>query len=930
MQATSPDTTQVGDLVLCVSWHGTPNATGSVLSLRQGENWTQVFNFFHNDAPNQGAFAVAWKLAQQPGAQVYQAFDTTSPHTDCRTALRVYEQGTFDLDLPASPALADIITKANADLLFSQHTGLSVQAYSASAPLQNVAETGIHGTILPNGETMRFGKVDDPIGQPRKAFLCQVHSGDPLTSGGRRVEILQNPAVLQWGKTYWAAFSVFIHDWGTLTGADDALFGCQVHTGSAETVGGPSISLIDEQSVDGRSFQVKARWSPGPAGQFAANAVVTRYSLLPIPFGQWVNFVYKFRHSDTNGLLQVWMNGSMIADHQAPLGYNTGFDDYAKFGYYNFGTMNSTPRKVLVRGVHVIHDPTGNTYTLAQMQGLLDQPGIRSSVPTTFISGSTAPNPGVVTDLNSVRDYLIEAIGGWWNLSGDVNVLPGAPSGFSNLIETIQPGWLELAIASQAASGVSSVDPGAFTDNVDSTVTAGTIAATLAIRGSLSQRSGRVGFVELEVPVDPFRKVMLSHVELEAPDPGGPRRAIIGQADLIVPDYSFPSKIGFLFHRFWSRYRYRANNPGEVTTRQARVGHVELEVPEATRRSRVSWAELEMPSPPSGTLALGRTTDTPTTIAQFEAWLGRPQNYISVWPARSSWAQMSGYNFSAYTSWLDANPSRFLNIAIAMLPSPNGAWFLDQVANGLPEAEACFRSTARNIRDTARNRPHQIRIGWEYNGNWYPWRMRDSNNNLIPRNANFFVPAFRKIHDWMIDEVPNNQWRFANCFTTAFHVAYGTPENFLNTTWPGDSYVDEIGMDFYDRAQAGLPGYPIPAGANASTILSRQTQAVAWTKERIDIVNTFAKAHGNKPLSFDEWGVNKNSNGPNPNFGSGGGDNPLYIQMMYNVFTDPDYRVAAHSYLDGDPGSELIKISPPQGTVNFPNAQALFKQLFGG
>jgi hypothetical protein len=102
--------------------------------------------------------------------------------------------------------------------------------------------------------------------------------------------------------------------------------------------------------------------------------VSVKYAEHPIPFGRWVDFVLKFKHNTTgNGFLQVWMDGNLIANHQGSLGYSTGYKDYAKFGYYNWSAsaMNGTARKVLLRSPTIVRDPTGQTYSLAQIRALL-------------------------------------------------------------------------------------------------------------------------------------------------------------------------------------------------------------------------------------------------------------------------------------------------------------------------------------------------------------------------------------------------------------------------------------------------------------------------------------------------------------------------------------------------------------------------------
>ena len=287
-------------------------------------------------------------------------------------------------------ASSDIITRASADIPFAQQGGYNVQVINNYTSAPSLPESGIHGTTLPNGETLRFGKVADPTDSIRKALAFQVHTSDPLTSSGKRSELSVTPNI-EMNKVYWIAFSAYVYDWGTLTTADDALFGTQVHTGDNDAkVGGPSLALVTTQT--GRKFQVYSRYSESstPSG---SNSVSVRHTEYDIPFGRWADFVFKFKHNTSgNGLLQAWMDGQMIANYTGSLGFNTGMADYAKFGYYNWSgtSMNSTARKVLLRSPTIVADPTGSKYSQEQLRALV-------SAGSSSTSGSIADTGGTTT-----------------------------------------------------------------------------------------------------------------------------------------------------------------------------------------------------------------------------------------------------------------------------------------------------------------------------------------------------------------------------------------------------------------------------------------------------------------------------------------------------------------------------------------------------
>jgi len=299
---------------------------------------------------------------------------------------------------PSAIAPADIIMRASADIPFSQQSGYVVTVINTGTQAPQVPESGIHGTTLPNGETLRFGKMSDPTNSTRKALAFTVRNSDPTTSNGKRTELSLSPNI-EMNKVYWIAFSAYIEDWGTLATTDNALFGTQLHQGNKSlVVGGPAFGLYTTQT--GRTFRVQARYSESSTPS-SSNAVSVKHAEYPIPFHRWTDFVIKFKQNTSgNGFLQVWMDGQMIADYKGSLGYNTGYTDYAKFGYYNWtaSAMSSTPRKVLLREPTIVADPTGTKYSPAQLRAHIGSSATSSASGTTTLGstdGSTSTSGGV-------------------------------------------------------------------------------------------------------------------------------------------------------------------------------------------------------------------------------------------------------------------------------------------------------------------------------------------------------------------------------------------------------------------------------------------------------------------------------------------------------------------------------------------------------
>jgi hypothetical protein len=89
-----------------------------------------------------------------------------------------------------------------------------------------------------------------------------------------------------------------------------------------------------------------------------------------------------------------------------------------------------------------------------------------------------------------------------------------------------------------------------------------------------------------------------------------------------------------------------------------------------------------------------------------------------------------------------------------------------------------------------------ISYGQEMNGNWYDWGTRGAGNS----NPTDYVAAYQHVHDiFQAEGVRNVTWLWDP------NVSYGgsTP---LNKVYPGDAYVDWVGLDGYYSNQTDTFG----------------------------------------------------------------------------------------------------------------------------
>jgi hypothetical protein len=265
-------------------------------------------------------------------------------------------------DPTASPiANVDILNLAQATVPFAQQQAYSAEAYGINLGTQSrsepLTEAGINGSRLPDGETLRLGKVTAADGKPALQFT--LAPGDPIQNSSHRSE-LEFGRNVEHEKTYWYAYRVYIHDWGTLAAGDESFFGVHIHSGDMNIgIGGPHGLVTYAKDNGGRSFRVWTAWTT-PSAPRSAQTWMSQP--IPVPFGRWVDVVGKIRQSQTNGLLQVWMDGVQIANRVGPVGlYTPGFTDYFKAGYYNW-SGTKVVKKLQFRSFVMANDPTGTKY----------------------------------------------------------------------------------------------------------------------------------------------------------------------------------------------------------------------------------------------------------------------------------------------------------------------------------------------------------------------------------------------------------------------------------------------------------------------------------------------------------------------------------------------------------------------------------------
>ncbi|MFI5240445.1 MAG: glycosyl hydrolase [Candidatus Saccharimonadia bacterium] len=251
--------------------------------------------------------------------------------------------------------------------------------------------------------------------------------------------------------------------------------------------------------------------------------------------------------------------------------------------------------------------------------------------------------------------------------------------------------------------------------------------------------------------------------------------------------------------------------------------------------------------------------------------------------AGNGWGMFVGDGQAYPYQWQNVNPHVDLTISVPLAfggftPSQaTGSAELTAVANGT------YDSDYQQLVNYAMNAGYTNviwRLGWEFDGNWMPWSSQN--------NPNEFVAAYKHVHDIVKAAMPNAKFDWCG---TAGNSTYTTQ---WSSAYPGDSYVDYIGMDTYN-----IPNY--------TSLAQFQTNI---TPDLLFQEN-FANTHG-KQLSYPEWGL-------------GSMDEPYFIQAMHDWFDALPATGAGslgyNDYFDANTGGATAIESNP-------NSKALFFSLF--
>ena len=251
-------------------------------------------------------------------------------------------------------------------------------------------------------------------------------------------------------------------------------------------------------------------------------------------------------------------------------------------------------------------------------------------------------------------------------------------------------------------------------------------------------------------------------------------------------------------------------------------------------------ASTDMPSGYAGSA-------NPSAAQQFAAQVGAPVPYVTEFLDATSWDTIADPSW-LLQQWAGKGFSMIWSVPI--LPY-NGA----TLAAGASGAYDAHFTALAGALVAGGQQASIVRIGWEFNGFWYPWAAKG--------HAAQFIAYWRHIVTAM-RSVPGANFKF-EWDPNRGDLGVGN----LTSYYPGDQYVDYVGLDVYDVEDFHYPG----AQAEFATSRRDRTASIGWPRCR-----GAPRAHGLSRVG-PGWGTCRNGA---PVFvksgGVCGGDNPVFIR----------------------------------------------------
>ena len=275
---------------------------------------------------------------------------------------------------------------------------------------------------------------------------------------------------------------------------------------------------------------------------------------------------------------------------------------------------------------------------------------------------------------------------------------------------------------------------------------------------------------------------------------------------------------------------------------------------------------------------LGVFAHSAERVVKFEEVTGHKVDVLSVSPARDG-----GWSSIMDSWWMENAPPGFTGSLDVSVP----LWPIDGDVG--TAASGGYNSNWEELgKLIASKYPNSyVRPGWEFNIQGWPWAANEGNADQWIKAVQQAATSLRKAAPTLkIEWNPN--------------AGVGDGLSDATKVYPGDEYVDVVGLDSYDWD----PGV---------------TDASSWEEHLngtggFNYWMDFARKHG-KTFSLPEWGVVTSDRG------NTGGDNPLFMNYLMDWLGQNADNVAHVDYFD-EP-DDYLQSSLAEGQA--PKALAAFK-----
>jgi glycosyl hydrolase family 26 len=294
-------------------------------------------------------------------------------------------------------------------------------------------------------------------------------------------------------------------------------------------------------------------------------------------------------------------------------------------------------------------------------------------------------------------------------------------------------------------------------------------------------------------------------------------------------------------------------------------------------------AAAPAPRPPLGVY---RGAHNVAGVKAFQQWVGSRVGYALDFVPADNWTTISNPCCPGF--WKPAPRSQSFRLVLGVPIIPYSGGSLQIGATGA--YNGYFQALARKL-VRLRLGNAILRLGWEFSGGWYPWSVHSNDE------ATQFAEYWRQIVTTMRATAPALKFDW--------NPAHGWRPFDINLAYPGNAYVDYIGMDVYDQGWIPDVGDPVARWKD----LVNGDGGLLWHRN-------FAREKG-KRMTFPEWGLTLREDG------HGGGDDPYFIQQMAAWIASN--HVAYHVYFEFDASDGAHRLM----TGRFPSGAAVFRQQFG-